>query len=352
MDSAPRYEIKSRLGSGGTGHVFKAWDTHLQRYIALKRLRTGDPDNSADSLERIRREAMAMASTQHPNIVTIYDFGCDQDGPFVAMEFVDGETLAAVAEREWFDLKQFAELVTQTLGALAAAHHVNVLHRDLKPQNIMVTRLPTGQRQYKILDFGLARISSQALPQTMDKNEAICGTAHYLAPEQFSRQPLDGRTDLYALGCAYYYVLTHQMPFNGNNVTAVINAHLAHTVTPLAALRQDLPPEICNWVMRLFSRKPEDRPLSAAIALEQFVRLCRQLASGETLVPDKLTRRTQTYLAEKFAAADSEAQFATRPYTTAMTAPGFSRGGKRLLLLALLGAIIVALGLVGPCAIP
>ena len=157
---ADRYEIRQAIGSGGSGAVFQAWDTQLQRFVAVKRWNAPEPLlDDPEGTERLWREAMTLAAIQHPNILTIHDFGVDDEGPYVITEFVDGETLESAVRRGPFDREAFAEAAQQILEALIAAHQVNLIHRDLKPQNIMRTRLASGAWQYKILDFGLARLA-------------------------------------------------------------------------------------------------------------------------------------------------------------------------------------------------
>ena len=209
MESAPRnkliadrYEIRQAIGSGGSGAVFQAWDTQLQRFVAVKRWNAPEPLlDDPEGTERLWREAMTLAAIQHPNILTIHDFGVDDEGPYVITEFVDGETLERVVQRGPFDRDAFADAAQQTLEALIAAHQAGLIHRDLKPQNIMRTRLASGAWQYKILDFGLARFVTQPTAQSLEGNTSIYGSILYIAPEQLRHQPLDARTDMYAVGC-------------------------------------------------------------------------------------------------------------------------------------------------------
>ena len=266
-----RYEIRSTIGEGGSGIVFKAWDRSLQRNVAVKRFHTAQSTLENTNDQRAWREAMTLASMQHPNILTIYDFGIDEEGPYVIMEFLEGETMErTIATHEPYTLKNFRDAVHQTLEALIAAHHTGLIHRDLKPHNIMVIPMASGAKQYKILDFGLAKILTQPTVQTLENNCSIYGSVFYIAPEQFSRQPVDERTDLYAMGCVYYYMLTGKNAFEGASIAEIITAHLKHRVVPLHKRRPDLPAAICDWVMKLFSAHPDDRPRSAAEALTLF----------------------------------------------------------------------------------
>ena len=265
---ANRYEIRRAIGAGGSGSVFQAWDLQLQRFVAVKRWSPPEPMlDDPEGTERLWREAMTLAAIQHPNILTIHDFGVDDKGPYVITEFVDGETLDAVVKRAPFGVDEFADAAQQTLEALIAAHQAGLIHRDLKPQNIMRTRLASGAWQYKILDFGLARFVTQPTVQSMEGNKSIYGSILYIAPEQLRHQPLDARTDIYAIGCVFYYVLSGHSAVEGESIPDLITSHLQHNVKPLAELRPDLPGALCDWVMKALSYSPEDRYPSAAAAL-------------------------------------------------------------------------------------
>lgn len=267
-----RYEVKGKLGHGGLGEVYLAYDTQLDREVALKRVRpqedteTGSKNLAADLV----REAKTLSSLQHPNIVTIFDVGSDAQGPFVVMEYIKGETLDQVSERGKLSVEDFREIVLQTMEGMVAAGSMGLVHRDLKPGNIMVNWLPTGKIQLKILDFGLAKFSKTAVPQTQDQGAGIFGSIFFMAPEQFERLPLDARTDLYSLGCIFYQLLTQKHPFDGRTPVDVMVSHLQHLTTPLHDLRSDVPRWMADWVMWLISREMEQRPADARAALQHF----------------------------------------------------------------------------------
>lgn len=271
-----RYRIERSLGQGGLGEVFLAFDQRLQRQVALKRL--VDPEGrivEGSAYERAWREAVHLAAVQHPNVVTVYDFGADAFGPFVIMELVRGETLDAVVSRGAFPLEDFRTFARQTLEGLAAAHHAGLLHRDLKPGNIMLKYGPTDTLQVKILDFGIAHFTTgYAQPITSrlldDPPRTMLGTVEFMAPEQFEHQPITPRGELYSLGCIFYYALTGHDPFRGGTTTEIIVSHLEGALADLELLRPDLPPALCAWVTRLLSRRPEDRPESVQAALAEF----------------------------------------------------------------------------------
>ena len=269
--SQQRYQVKGKIGQGGLGEVYLAQDTQLDREVALKRMKVPEDGNKDAISADLIREAKTLSALQHPNIVTVYDVGKDERGPFVVLELLKGETLDAVIDRGGMTLDDFKQVVMQTLEGLIAAQAVGLVHRDLKPGNIMVVWLASGKFQIKILDFGLAKFGLKARPQTEDQGGGIFGSIFFMAPEQFERFPLDARTDMYSLGCIYYQILTTKHPFDGETGVEVMASHLQHHVAPLKQVRPDLPDWLCHWVMWLISREMDDRPADARMALDFFV---------------------------------------------------------------------------------
>ncbi len=194
---ADRYKIYERLGEGGVGAVFRAYDTQLKRWVAIKRL-FAEPGDETDT-DELRREADALASLRNANIVTIFDVASDAEGMFLVMELLEGEDLSDVIEKSPLSFDDFKELASQTLEGLMSAHHIHILHRDIKPENIKIERLPGGRLQSKIIDFGLARAGLKARKQTESDLGTVMGSIFYMAPEQLTRSPVDERSDLYSL---------------------------------------------------------------------------------------------------------------------------------------------------------
>ena len=270
--ASARYEIINPVGSGGLGLVSKARDVRLNRMVAIKRLKAPKEGDVRDPDEerKLLQEASLTGAVQHPNIVSVYDGGVDDEGAFLIMEYVDGETLTEVFKEGTLTPEDFVEISRQCLDGLLAAQELGLIHRDLKPGNVMLSWLPSGTYRVKILDFGMAKYAPVPVHQTEDQDKAICGTIHFMAPEQFLRYPLDGRTDLYALGCILYYGITGMLPFQGDSPADIMQAHLHGTVTPALMVRSDFPKPLADWLMKMLARESGDRPQDAAQALVEL----------------------------------------------------------------------------------
>jgi serine/threonine protein kinase len=269
-----RYEIKGKIGQGGIGAVYRAFDQRMNREVAIKRIvpdKSKGPSDEEDAERQMMKEAGALSALQHPHIVTVYDVGIDEDGPYVVMELLTGKTLDELVQTAPMTGQDFREFCLQTQEALIAAQDLGIVHRDLKPGNVMLTWLPSGKFQVKIVDFGLAKFSPKASLQTLDQSDSIYGSIFFMAPEQFERVPLDSRTDMYAIGCVYYFSLTGKNPYDGDTAPQVMASHLGHLVTPLNELRPDLPRWLCDWVMWHINRAPADRPSDARESLQIFL---------------------------------------------------------------------------------
>jgi serine/threonine-protein kinase len=194
-----RYQIQKRLGEGAMGRVYLAQHVNMERQTAIKISLPQAEDDPGETLARFRREAANASRIDHPNVATIYDFGVTAEGmAYLAMEFIPGETLADVIDRGKTPLKRVADIVEQIADGLTAAHALGVLHRDLKPQNIMIRQMPDGFGRVKLVDFGLAKrpdVGSQGITQTGLR----LGTPLFMSPEQWAGEPLDGRSDVYSL---------------------------------------------------------------------------------------------------------------------------------------------------------
>jgi serine/threonine protein kinase len=298
-----RYVIDRKLGSGGEGAVYLAYDQLLNRHVAIKSVHTG-AEALTDATGAFN-EAKRLASLQHPNIVTIFDFLPSHENVFVVMEFINGESLDSLTQP--MEARVFWEFARQCLDALGAAHSLGMVHRDIKSANIMVTWTEGGDARVKLLDFGLAKVMAAPSEQTLDHAGALTGSIYFLSPEQLNCQPIDHRTDFYSLGCVFYRALTLRNPFQGAGIPSIIAAHLQHDFIPLAEYRPDLPAGLSAWVEQFFSFSPSDRPVNAAAALADLERLkiarpaankaAARPAPPQPAVPSKPARRFPVWIA-------------------------------------------------------
>ena len=261
-----RYELGELLGRGGMAEVRKGTDTRLGRVVAVKRLRT-DLASDATFQARFRREAQSSASLNHPAIVAVYDTGeepsADGSGvaqPYIVMEYVAGRTLRDILREGRKILPERAlEITSGVLSALDYSHRAGIIHRDIKPGNVMLT--PSGD--VKVMDFGIARAISDA-SSTMTQTAAVVGTAQYLSPEQARGETVDSRSDVYSAGCLLYELLTGRPPFVGDSPVAVAYQHVREQAQPPSDHDTDLPPEADAIVMKALAKRVEDRYQSAA----------------------------------------------------------------------------------------
>ncbi len=254
MDQIGRYEILGELGRGAMGVVYLARDTKIGREVAIKTIKFADQDSlEAGKLrERLFREAQSAGRLSHPGIVTIYDVAEEGELAYITMEFVDGETLQTMMEEGRVKDSAFiSSILGQAAAALDYAHSREIVHRDVKPANIMVTADGT----VKITDFGIARISSSTLTQT----GTVMGTPSYMSPEQVRGDPIDGASDQFSLSVITYEMLTEQKPFSGDSLTAVMFKIVSGEVLPPSKLVPSIPQEIENTILRGLAKSNGDR---------------------------------------------------------------------------------------------
>jgi eukaryotic-like serine/threonine-protein kinase len=249
---ADRYELEELVGSGGMSSVYKAHDRLLERSVALKILHE-QYTRDEDYVERFRREARSVAQLTHPNIVTVIDRG-EQDGrQFIVFEYVDGENLKELLEREGqLTPREAIDLALQVARGLDFAHSQGLVHRDVKPQNVLLD----ADGRAKVTDFGIAR-SLQVDGMTI--TGTVMGTSNYIAPEQARGQPVDEQTDVYSLGCVLYELLAGEVPYDGDNFVSVAMRHVNDPVPSIRELRPDVPPRLDEAIQRAMAKHHLDR---------------------------------------------------------------------------------------------
>ena len=280
------YRIVRRLGAGGMGEVYRATDTTLNRDVALKVLPT-ELAGSQERLERFQREALTLAALDHPNIVHIYSVESDANIHFLTMQLVRGRSLAELIPEDGFDFDRFFELAIPLADALRAAHEKGVIHRDLKPDNVMVDE----EGRVKILDFGLAKLklpdfgeADRELPtQAMTQEGLVLGTVPYMSPEQVQGRPVDHRTDLFSFGILLYEMLCGRRPFAGENTASLVSAIMRDAPEPIGELAPGLPAQLAETVEGCLEKAPEARIQTAGEIRDRLAQTQQEIESGRAV---------------------------------------------------------------------
>lgn len=255
---AGRYELIEKIGEGGMAVVYKARCRLLNRYVAIKILR---PEFTKDEtfVDNFKKESQAAAALSHPNIVSVYDVGKEGNINFIVMELVDGKPLSQmIAEKGKLDYKDAIDITRQVASALSLAHKNQIIHRDVKPHNVLITSSGTA----KLADFGIARAVNN--PNVVDgNNHKVMGSVHYLSPEQARGSYVDERTDIYSLGIVLYEMLTGKVPFDGDNAISIALMHINETMTPPSKLVSGIPPQLERVIMKATDKYQTNRYATA-----------------------------------------------------------------------------------------
>jgi serine/threonine-protein kinase len=277
---AGRYEIREHIATGGMASVFKTWDHRVERIVAIKVLRSLDK-NDQKAVERFRREARAAAALAHPNAVTIYDFVEEAGQYFLVMEYIHGPTLKQlIGQRRQLQPREALEVAIQVCSVLQVAHARGFIHRDIKPQNIMLARsgggrgLSDGGAWVKLTDFGIVRVAEDA---GLTNSGIVLGTADYLSPEQARGETLTGSSDLYSLGVVMFEMLAGRPPFVGPTAVSIAMQHATANPPPLRQFNPTVPPSVERVISKALQKEPEDRFSSASDMQLALKRSAREL---------------------------------------------------------------------------
>lgn len=309
-----RYEVGDLIGRGGMAEVRLGYDTRLSRSVAIKILRA-DLARDPMFLARFRREAQSAAALNHPSIVSVYDTGEEQVAsesgatlslPFIVMEYVKGHTVSSLLNNgDPVPISEAVQIVAGVLSALEYSHREGIIHRDIKPGNVMITE----DGKVKVMDFGIARAIADSAA-TMTQTNSVVGTAQYLSPEQARGEVVDARSDLYSTGCLLYELLTGKPPFTGDSAVAVAYQHVSEAPVPTSSIASDIPDALDRVVMKSLAKRREDRYQNASDFRNELLAAAR----GEGVdAPDVSSWATQV-VTPTFAPTQQISQTSASPY--------------------------------------
>jgi serine/threonine protein kinase len=357
-----RYRVGRVRGHGGMGTVYEAVQESMGRPVAIKILRA-ELANEPDVLVRFHREAEAIATLRHPNIVAVTDFEQPAgEAPFYVMELLEGESLRArIARTGAQDAREVVTLVMQVLSALEAAHGAGIVHRDLKPDNVFVIQHADGTLQAKLLDFGVAKLMESDEYTRLTATGVLLGTPSYMAPELLSGHAADPRSDLYAVGVTMYGALAARLPFRGKTTSELMRAVLSGSPEPLAHTRPELPQSLLAVIERAMALAPEERFASARAMREALIGVLPELADVRgtrqpslhppfdrpvSLPPSPKLDAIPVRAPPRAASAPVSEETATIPIVREARGHGEGISTRALVLLAIFAAVCVALAVV------
>lgn len=334
---AGRYELKRMIARGGMGVVYLAEQIELGRLVALKLLKShNDPDNNSAFQERFTLEARTLAKLDHPNIVTLFDYGRTEDGRyFLALEYINGPRFTDLVQKGRLEPEHAVRLLLQVCRALRYSHRKNVIHRDLKPSNLLIQVDEDGNEHVKVVDFGLVKVIED--DQSLTQAGLILGSPHCMAPEQVrGDRDIDHRADIYAMGILLFRSITGTWPFHGDSSTATMIAHINEDMPAFADVAPDLmvPPGLEEIVQRCLAKQPIDRYPDIG-ELMQALQVCIGVSPGEYV------STSHASVASLHARGGAEPSISTEAPSLSTQRPDSSRTNTLLLLLLLL---VVAIG--------
>lgn len=307
-----KYHIEAKIGEGGMGSVYRARHILMDAPLAIKVLHPSLVSD-ATSVARFQREAQAMARIRHSNAIAVSDFGVTEDQiNYIVMELFEGESLRKVLERDKkLPYTVAIAVARQVCGALEAAHRSGVIHRDIKPENIFVSPQPDGSYAVKVIDFGIAKIVTDASKggPPLTRQGMIIGSPHYLSPEQCTGQELDARSDVYSLGIVLFEMLTGRVPFTAMTPVAVALLHANEPPPSLRSLNPEIPEALDQLVLRALSKSKADRPSSAREFAEELERVGRLVSPSF----DPVTPLVEKILDASLAPSNGPSPTAARP---------------------------------------
>ncbi|RMF05665.1 MAG: serine/threonine protein kinase, partial [Chloroflexi bacterium] len=291
-----QYTILSKIGEGGMAKVYRAYQPSISRYVAIKVL----PENVAGDrsfIKRFKAEARAIAALEHPHILPLYDFGTENGITYMVMRLVDGGTLADLLDETPVPpRRQTVQIIADVAGALDYAHRENIVHRDVKPSNILIDQ----HGQVLLMDFGLARAMNDTAQSRITRTGTVVGTATYMSPEQAADEKLDGRSDVYSLGVVLFEMLTGQTPFTAETMVAIALKHINEPTPSLREINPDIPQIFEDIVFKAMQKWPADRYQTAGELARDLQRALSTLKTEDSLaaagrVPSKLPTLTAQF---------------------------------------------------------
>jgi serine/threonine-protein kinase len=341
---ADRYHILKRIGEGGMGRVYLGEHVKMNRQCAIK-VMSPALVNDAESASRFAREASNAARIIHPNVAAVFDYGESDGLVYLVMEFVDGEPLSRLLAREApFALERAIDLGRQIADGLGAAHELGIVHRDLKPDNILVSRSRSGREVVKVVDFGIAKAMQEGAGEALTRTGLVIGTPEFMSPEQLLGDPIDARSDLYALGCIMHLMLTAAPAFDAPTREQMIKRRLSENPPHAQALDPGIPDAIDRVISRLLARTPDDRYSSAAEVREALSGPhTRRLSESGTVIPRVETPRSAPTVVFSAATPGQPTSGPTRTATTTprMALPSGQQRRRWPWVLAIFGVIAI-----------